>query len=215
MIFTPRGLFDVMGNARTEDGKRMGEDRPKGLHLSDIVREMRKAAKLSQGIEGEQDGVRMQLGFVWEHTVPLVLEGMPMDAALAHSYKRYMLQARAHVVTQVQTSLDGVLMTPDAFDAQEGIIDSYKLTWKSMKKAASGDEFAENFWPWLVAEKAYCLAWGVDTTRFFIGWVNGDYSYKPGRGPQIGIYDCQYTEDELRSNWGSVMAYRGMMEVEK
>jgi len=213
MEFLYRGIFDVMENARTEDGKRMGEDRPGGLHLSDITREMRKAAKLPQGIEGEQDGIRMQLGFIWEHAVELVLQGVPFDAALAHSYKRYMLQARGHVVKQVQTSLDGVEMTPDAFDCESGLIESYKLTWKSKKKAISKDEFQENFWPWLVAEKAYCLAWGVDTTRFFIGWVNGDYSYKPGGGPQLDIYDCVYTEDELKANWGAVMQYKKMMEA--
>lgn len=208
MEFIPRGLFDVMGNMRAEDGARMGEGRAKGLHLSSIVKKMREAARLPTEIEGEQEGVRMQLGFIWEHAVELHLNGVPLEEALQHSYRRWMLQARAHVVKQVTCERDGIHMTPDGLDCNEGLIESYKLTWRSMRKAANKDEFEENFWPWLVAERAYCLEWGVDTVRFFICWVNGDYSHKEGRGPQVRVYDCVFTEEELLGNWSAVLQYR-------
>lgn len=216
MDFIPRGPFDVMGNARTAEGEKMGEGRAKGFHVSMGVQAMRQAANLPGEIEGEQEGIRMQLGFLWEYAVELVLQGMPIDTALAVAFKRYMaFQVRAHVVKQMKLEYPDtsgpVHGTPDGFDAEEGIIESYKLTWKSKKKAVSKDEFAEHFWPWLVAEKAYCLMLGVDTTRFYIGWVNGDYSFKKGGGPQIDIYDCVYTEDELVENWRSLMAYKTMM----
>lgn len=213
MEFILRGLLDVMSAARTESGERMGENRAPGLHLSSIVKEMRRAAKLPEGIEGEQDGVRMQLGFCFEHALMLCANnpGMSFTVALEHSYRRWMVQVWDGVVTQVTGEQDGIHMTPDGLDCNEGILHSYKLTWRSKRKAISKDEFEEHFWPWLVAEKGYAWHWGVDTVRFFIGWVNGDYSYKKGGGPSIEVYDCVFTEEELRENWAAVLRYKAAM----
>ena len=209
MKFIERGLYDVLPEARTELGEKLGENRAPGLHLSHITNEMRRAADLPGDIPGEQPGIRMQMGFLWEHALRLVASGVPVGDAMEMSYKRWMLMARSGVVQQITGERDGIHMTPDGLDCNEGVMDSYKYTYKSMAKADSQVEFEENFWPWLVAEKGYAWAWGVDTTRFFICWDRGDYTFKPGRGgPQVRIYDCVYTQQELEDNWAAVLAYK-------
>ncbi len=214
MEFIPRGLFDVAGNARTELGERIGENRSPGVHLSECVGDMRAAGGLPGGIPGEQDRIRMQLGFLFEHAIELVIQGIPVGLAMEHAYKRWMLQVRVDVVTQITGCKDRVHMTPDGLDCNEGLIESYKYTYKSMRKAESQVEFEENFWPWVVSEKAYCYGWGVDTVRFYVCWDRGDYSFKPGRGgPQVQVYDCVFTEEELVGNWAAVLKYRDVREA--
>jgi hypothetical protein len=103
-------------------------------------------------------------------------------------------------------------MTPDGFNPHLSMLDSYKLTWRSMGKW--NEDVEEHFWPWLVAEKAYLWAYtmqlGIDilTCRFYICWVNGDYTKKPGHGPQATQCDMICTRQELEDNWKSVLLYR-------
>jgi len=188
----------------------MGEDRAPGLHLSHITRLMRAAANAGKPEPVfAQEGVHMQMGFLFEHAIKLMIGGqIPYEAAMELAFKRYCIQIRPAVVTQITGSLDEIEMTPDGFDAAEGLIESYKWTTRSMKKAATKLAFEEHFWTWLVAEKGYCLAWGVDTTRFYICWDRGDYSFGATGGPQVHVYDCIYTYEELKENWAGVMAYK-------
>jgi hypothetical protein len=211
VIFRPLGPFDVAANSRTADLQKMGEGRPAGLHLSELIRDMRVAAGLPvEGPEGEQEGVRMQLGFLWETAVELCLAGASFEDAWEMAARRYMCAVRQQVVKQVQLEKDSIHMTPDGVDFSTGALESYKATHKSQRKADSQEAFEQNFWSWLVAEQGYCLAAGVDTCRFFICWMNGRYDFKTG--PNWQIYECVWTEQELIDNWSAVLKYKAARE---
>lgn len=211
-----------------------GTDRLPGLHLSEIVRAMREAAGLPvTGIEGEDQALRPLLGFLWERVVSLVWLGVPYRDALESAWKEYQTNVRTgppdrgdYIETQIRLERDGVLMTPDGFDGTR--LESYKLTWKSMKKWEEmpvGVDFsimqAEHFWSWIRSEMAYLAALSqtrglsVLTVRFFIFWVMGDYSRKPGRGAQATFTDLMVTQKELDDNWSLLLKWREVLKGRK
>ena len=78
---------------RDNEGKPMGEGRPPGLHLGQIIQRMRVAAGERTGnVEGDQDGVRIQEGFLWESALEYMVGGLRLDEALEVAFKRYMTQ---------------------------------------------------------------------------------------------------------------------------
>lgn len=205
----------------------MGTDRVDGLHLSQIIYAMREAAGLpTGGIAGEDQALRPLLGFLWERVVSLVWMGVPYRDALEAAWKEYMSAVStgppdrgAQIETQLRLSRDNVLMTPDGFDGTR--LESYKLTWKSMRKWEEmpvGVDFdimqAEHFWPWIRSEMAYLGAMNessstkILTVRFFIFWINGDYSRKIGRGAQATFTDLSFSLKELDANWSLLLKWR-------
>ena len=190
----------------TADLRPMGEGRPEGLHLSDIIRQMKIAEgeKVSD-IEGEQPGLRAWEGFVWESALEYMAAGATLEQAMDLSFKRHMVKQRQGIAKQVQVDRDGIHMTPDGLNAVVGESESYKMTRKSFAKAVTLDEFEQNFWPWHVAEMGYCRELGVDTCRFIVLWMAGDYSKGPGTGPKILQVSVTWTADELEENWRRVL----------
>ena len=184
----------------------MGTDRPPGLHLSDVIRAMKQAAgEKLEGPEGEQEGLRMLEGFLWETAVEYILAGMTHDQAMEAAFRRYMLHVRRGMVRQVRLEQDGIKMTPDAFDPAEGRLESYKHTRRSLKNALTIESFSESFWTWFVQEQSYCLAAGVDSVRWIVLWAAGDYGKGPGTGPQALECTVTFTPDELLTNWHKVV----------
>lgn len=144
---------------------------------------------------------------------------------------------RGDVETQLRVESDGVLMTPDglAWTTVPGTVgsgyrieplrtESYKLTWRSLRKweedaasAAAGIP-PQHFWSWHDAEMGYLRALSklhqveLRTCRFFIFWTQGDYSRKPGRGPQATFTDVTYTSDEIEAAWESTLRYKKYLE---
>jgi len=193
---------------------------------------MREAAGLpTGGIEGEDQALRPLLGFLWERVFGLVWIGVPYRDALEAAWKEYMSVVRTgpsdrgeYIETQLRLERDGVQMTPDGFDGTR--LESYKLTWKSMRKWEEmpvGVDFdimqAEHFWPWIRSEMAYLGALNetahhntrpnpILTVRFFVFWINGDYSRKPGRGAQATFTDLTFTLKELDDNWRLLLRWR-------
>jgi hypothetical protein len=156
-------------------------------------------------VEGDQEFVRMQEGFLWERALEFVCGGMGLDEAMDTAFKRYMVKTREHVTKQVSVQRDGVWMTPDAFDPVAGALESYKVTRRTLKNARTQEDFETNYWAWLVQEKSYCLAVGVDTVRWIVLWQAGDYSRGVGQGPQMLESTGVFTPEELVDNWRVVL----------
>jgi len=189
-----------------------GEGRPDGLHLSGIIHRMKVAAGENVGgIDGDQEGVRMQEGFLWESALEYVAAGMKLDEALEVAFKRYMIEVRSNITTQIMVEKDGIHMTPDAFSPTVGEIESYKVTRRTLRKARTQEDFEENFWPWMVQEKSYCYAVGVDTVRWVVLWQAGDYSKGVGSGPQMLESTAVFTPEELVENWRVVLKHAEAM----
>jgi hypothetical protein len=182
----------------------MGEGRPAGLHLSEIIHRMKVAmGENVSEIEGDQPYMRMQEGFLWETAVEYMIAGMPLDDAIELAFKRYMVAIRSDVCTQIKLEKDGIHMTPDGFNEAEGELESYKCTRKSFRGAR--DEFESSFWPWLVQEQAYAYALGVDTVHWIVLFQAGDYSKGKGTGPRAMQATAVFTPEELVKNWEVVL----------
>ena len=184
----------------------MGEGREPGLHLGAIVQRMRIAAGEKTGTpEGWQDDVCVEEGFLWETVLEYVIAGLSLDEAYDMAFKRYCLYIRKHIVTQIHLERDDIKMTPDGLDTKEGILESYKATRKKMP--STQEDFEAKFWPWLVQEKSYALAAGVDTVRWIVLFHAGDYSRGPGSGPRMVESTATFTPDELFENWRVVLKH--------
>lgn len=199
----------------TADLQPMGAGRESGLHLSDIVREMKKAAGENvDSIPGEEPWLRATSGFIWEAAVEYVIAGMSIDDAMELAFKRHM-RALRQMARQVKLERDGIHMTPDAVDSPRLL--SWKATWRGAGKAATLEDFEDNFWTWHVAEKAYAAAAqvagllpaGEATCRFEVLWVRGDY--RGAGGPKALACEVTWTPDELAANWAVILKNRERM----
>jgi hypothetical protein len=152
-----------------------------------------------------QDGVCIEEGFLWEIVLEYVHGGCTLDEAFDLAFKRYMVTLRRDVTTQVRLVKDGIHMTPDGFDKKEGLIESYKSTRK--KQPSTQEAFEEKFWTWMVQEKSYCLAAGVDRVRWIVLFHAGDYSRGAGTGPRMVESTGIFTPEELVDNWNTVLKY--------
>lgn len=195
-------------NLRDASLQPMGEGRPSGLHLSQIIHHMKVAAGENVGaIPGDQPNVRMIEGFLWETALEYVAAGMPLDDAIGLAFKRLMVSLRSDVTTQITLEQDGIHMTPDGYNEEKGELESYKCTRKSFKNAATKEEFESNFWPWLVQEMGYAYALGVDTVTWIVLFQAGDYSKGRGTGPIMVQATAVFTPEELQENWRVVMVH--------
>jgi hypothetical protein len=198
----------------------MGTGRGAELHLGQIVKAMKVAAGEKVGdIPGEQPWLRAQAGFLWEQAVEYTLAGTGFEDAMDLAFKRMMRALRTDIARQVKLVRDGIHMTPDGHDARR--LYSWKLTWRGQGKAATLEDFEDNFWTWHVAEKAYAAAAqvagllpaGDATCRFEVLWVRGDY--RGAGGPKALATEVTWTEDELVSNWCVVLAHRDRIGAQR
>lgn len=178
---------------------RTGRGRRSGLHVSGLVKAVLEAkGKKLEAPSNWQDNVAMQTGFLWEN-------------ALEWAFKEYMGKERK-VKKQLAVELDGVHGTPDGLDGN--VLEEYKVTWKSLKKWNEDPE--ENFDYWFMQVKAYLHMLGLNTVRFFVFFVNGDYKWDKGVGPRIvRTAEFTFTDAELEDNWTMLMAHRPKAKEEE
>src|SRR5688500_8746708 len=104
-------------------GRPMGEGRSEGLHWSQVtgaLADMERGKPL-QGIKGEQEGVRMALGFI-------------LETFIDYAFRVWMTASRRRkqVVTQPELFIDGIYMTLDGVDwtGEVPVVEEYKATWR-------------------------------------------------------------------------------------
>jgi hypothetical protein len=216
------GRWDSDAHALREDGSKVGEGREPGLHLGEIISELRReSGKILNGsFDGEPRWIRAQEGFLWEKALELVAGGMAVDPAMDIAFKRYMLQARSGIAKQIKFEYQGIHMTPDGWDEGEKCLESYKFTSQSMKKANSVEEFHANFWHWEMQEGGYTIAGraaGLDIQRvkWYVLWSRGDYKWKcdlkcpsgcsmDNHAKQVRVYEAVYSDRDLDEVWAQV-----------
>lgn len=200
--------IDIAGQLRDADLRAMGVGRESpewDLGMGDVTRAAKVAAGESvSDVEGDQPGVRIQEGFLFETTIEYVLAGVEFDEAVDLALKRYMLSLRKGVLRQVRLVKDRIRMTPDALDPLVPCIESYKSTRRSLRHARTQDDFEANFWPWIMADAGYAYAAGLDRCRYIVWWQAGDYSKGRGTGPQVLECVVRWSAEELERNWHGV-----------
>ena len=179
----------------------MGTDRVGGLHLSTVIKRMRAEidGKVPSDIAGEQEGLRAQCGFLWER-------------AIEHAWKEYQGVTRTWVEhgKAIEAVADGIAMSPDGVDRREPLLEEYKATWRSRRKA--DEAFESEFWPWHVQTMAYARALGLPLRcRYIVMWFGGAY-YK-GPNPHIGPWETvvEWTQAEVDESWDTVLRYRDVV----
>lgn len=204
--------LDVAGSLRGADLRPMGEGRPAGLHLGQIIHAAKVAAGERTGeVEGDQEGVRLQEGFLFETIVEYMIGGLSFDGAAELAFKRHALALRSDVVKQLRLVKDGIHGTPDALDPSVPQLESYKATRRTLRNAREQADFESHFWTWVMQEQAYCYMVGVDRVRWVVWWIAGDYSRGRGTGPQVLELTMRFTPDELKANWDGVCAIAGRL----
>ncbi len=184
---------DIEVPAIDSRGEPMGAGRSPGIHVSQAIKRLRKAWGMKvDGIEGEQPFLRMFFGFV-------------LEKALEMAFKWFYQTVRP-VMSGVEYSMDGVFLTPDGFNTDEQVVEEYKLTWTSMAQFEADPQNPNKSHPdWLVQIMSYCRVFGVTKARLVVAWLNGDYSWKVGRGAQVKAYVLTFTDEEIENAWKLVL----------
>jgi hypothetical protein len=175
-------------------------------------------------IPGEQDFLRPAVGFMWEYALECMAGGMTLEDATEMALKRVVLKQRESVVKQLQVELDDVHGTPDGLDpdpaepgwvlvnAAEACLESYKATWRSSRGTDELSVFADKFWTWHMQEKAYAKMAGLNSCRWIVLWVCGDY--RRPIGPQALECRVTWTQAEIDDNWDAMMMHADEMNGE-
>lgn len=150
------------------------------LHLSDIYTDLENTLFPKTTNADMTNPLWAEVGFLWEALLSRVLADHCSDRP-------------------GEIELDGVVGSPDGYDPSTGIVDEYKLTWKSIRNA-----HPENVWKWMVQTKGYCKMLGSTTVRFHVFYVNGDYR---GSGPLYRSYLFTFTQREIDENWQMLISH--------
>lgn len=181
---------------RLRDGslKLMGEGRGTHLlHQSEVLDHIERSL-YGERVYGDND-LYAQTGFMWERMVGKVLA-------------EYCSVEIGDLIEVGELSVDDILLTPDRFDAVNGIVYEFKGWWWSMKHCVLPDGTAnvagilDKHWRAVAQTMNYCRALGTTLARLVPLWMNGDYSRKPPMGgPQTRVIEFEFTEDELDAHW--------------
>lgn len=187
--------------------------RTSGIHLSSIIRCIAIETKLIEGeiledlsltdnyreINDPIALLRISLGLAWESFYLPVLETM--------------LGVDGH---PGEISREGVHMNPDGESISViithpaqireicPVIHEVKCTYKSINTV--GDFRGKRSWMWRAQLMAYCRAKGTTSGWLHCLFINGDYSWP--QSPQLWIYKCRFTQQELDDNWDLLCSYR-------
>jgi hypothetical protein len=167
-----------------------------GLHLSDIL----QYERARRGVESDAPKAAM----FWEH-------GLMWEEVITKDHGR----TRPELIIQEELFLDGIYLTPDAYNIVEECIEEYKVTWKSMNKL--GPENADSltlavnldkhFWMYVAQVKSYCYARKTLKARLAIYYTNGNYLYGENwSGPMPRDLYLEFSNSELRDNWRMIQA---------
>lgn len=237
MEFTGWTPVAVADNTLRADGSRMYTGRT-GVHLSSIIHAAKIAARENVDmVEGDQEGVRIQEGFLWEIVHEYIQAGMNVDESIEAAFKRLNLQLRAGIVTQLRLELRGIKGTPDALNPngpeiatppgdESGLaqltgvwgvpeLESYKATRRSLRNARTALDFENNFWTWVMQEAGYCKMSGIRQVRWVVWWIAGDYSKGKGTGPRMLEARVRYSEEDIERHWLGICTIADRLEREK
>jgi hypothetical protein len=158
--------------------------RPAGVHVTDIIQSILQQEQ-PERYTGALEPARLAIGFIWE----AVLSRALADASGAQ---------------QVPLQCDAIHGTPDGINDAAERIDEYKATFASARRAID-EPFFEY---WHMQSMAYCYMTELDTVRFHVLFICGDY-VRP-YVPSWLQADIVFTPDELLTNWARLLNHARM-----
>jgi len=193
VLWTAAFEADVYGNPVS--------NRPPGIHLSHILHflyekiEKPKRDESSDGLIAKN--TKMSVGIGWEFILSL---------AIGRVYPA------GRIIYPGYYESDGIVMNPDRFDYEEDVLEEFKCTWFSLRKARTPDDFRKFFWWWVMQAQAYCRVLKTLRARFRVLFINGDYA-PPKPKPKQWQFD--FTQSELDANWRIILATGREMKLLK
>lgn len=170
-------------------------ERTEGLHLSSIIFD------LMLGIEPEKYGKQTNENIKWMN----FYMGLTFERVLEEAWLSKEMQYREELIRPGEISLDGIMMTPDAYDTTKRRPEEYKCTKKSCRQ----DITDKKFWPYWVQLKAYCYGlkmagFGANQGALYVLHINGNYTRDdddPDSGYVIKPWEDEWTDLQLEENW--------------
>lgn len=151
-------------------------------HVGEIIHDMLIDLGISKRGD-EPNPYQFEKGFVWERLLSMALPNLGVRPG--------------------ELEVDGIILSPDGIGycdwVQESVVEEYKCTARS----SSGNP-ADNV-GWMMQLKAYCRGVGVLNAVMRILYLNGDY--KRDRNPTPRTYLITFTQEEIDTNWNSIVAY--------
>ncbi len=168
-------------------------DRPKGLHLSQIINSMMVGLDPGRYNKRDQSEVERVAG----------VQKMATGVAFETLMERTIIKAlHPQVFRPAAICCDGVWMSPDAVDPEEWCPHEYKLTWYSTSKECPTDPV---YWPWIIQIRCYARALDADHGYLTAYHINGNY--KPPRPIPPRTWRLDFTKEELDGTWYAVLQH--------
>lgn len=185
--------YDFEAELRRLQQQRVSTRTP-GRHLSEILHRLVKRIDPKRFSDKDPDYALFQGGFIWEDISSMVL-GKQLGAP------------------QIEVERDGILMTPDDFDADRWRV----IETKDTKISAKNPIRSAKFWHWHVQIGCYCGFYETLEAELLVRFVNGSYELGGGRfGKTVGRkWLLTYTPRELRDYWTMVKRERDRMDEEE
>lgn len=158
-------------------------DRPEGLHLSTIIKD------ICQSLDPKRYGQPMQ--------TTKVGMGLKFEEVLEKAFQSAEPGAFRPAPILVPP---GIWCSPDNVIPDPWAVSEFKLTWYSAKKQCPHDEV---YWPWLVQIKGYCKALDTRLAKLWVLYVNGDYH--PPQPWQPKVYGLEFSRTEIEENWSMLV----------
>lgn len=159
------------------------QNRSPGVHVSHVINDL--CVRLGHYNPDE-----------WKNEGPDRYTRMGMGSALEHAIiERYYRTYPDRFTVLGELERDGLYGTPDLFDMVASSVHEMKLTWMSSRHEID----SQKFWKYWRQLMAYCAMLRVNTGVLHVGFVNGNY--KDDRSPIYRVWECEWTTEEIESNW--------------
>lgn len=156
-------------------------DRPKGLHVSQIITDMVQAVDPRYKRQLEMPWLKITSGLAYERAIATAIQHiLPGESFRPHPVKK-----------------DGIWVSPDNIVIEPYRGREFKLTWYSMKKPFPDHDV---YWVWVVQMLAYAYVFGLTEFEIWVLYVNGNYPWGVPT-PVLQPYLLVFTEQEKWENW--------------
>lgn len=162
------------------------DNRPPGLHLSQVVTDLAKCAK--PDIYGKP---------LDDHGKTKIRMGLSFEEALEKSFQSAAIGTFRPPPVFVPP---GIWCSPDGVDPESWSVEEFKLTWYSAHKVCPIDPV---YWAWIVQIKGYCKAIDSLQAKLWVLYINGDYA--PPRPWPPRVFLLKFTELEIEENWDMIV----------
>lgn len=107
---------------------------------------------------------------------------------------------------------DGLLGTPDLYDARDDSLDEIKSTYLSSRVDPAGPKFFK----YDLQVAAYCHMLGTPRSRLHVVHLRGDYSQGDGPpAPVLHVWERVWTRSELIETWALIKQYARKVQPEQ